>query len=207
MFPEPTELLLIGYSIESIWTPRSKSNSCWRQEPTRRHVDEGKFHTWWMESSRVFVQHQPFQSHQQSWSDVEKNTRRIRWRKSHSKVETDDEFGLAMQRKDSWSACLYCIRKPGWKPDMKVNYLRAHGMSSISDQGDLLRTLTHQVAQSGMLTRIGLLKSGNLMNWWKLEQGDLFMNNHPVCSHSTRTDLLLMTMIWTLTPPQNRKCR
>ena len=25
MFPEPTELLLIGYSIESIWTPKSKS--------------------------------------------------------------------------------------------------------------------------------------------------------------------------------------
>ena len=25
------------------------------QEPTRRHVDEGQFHTWWMESSFVFV--------------------------------------------------------------------------------------------------------------------------------------------------------
>ena len=27
MFPEPTELLLIGYSIESFWTPKSKSNT------------------------------------------------------------------------------------------------------------------------------------------------------------------------------------
>ena len=27
MFPEPTELLLTGYSIESIWTPKSKSNT------------------------------------------------------------------------------------------------------------------------------------------------------------------------------------
>ena len=27
MFPEPTELLLIGYSIKSIWTPKSKSNT------------------------------------------------------------------------------------------------------------------------------------------------------------------------------------
>ena len=27
MFPGPTELRLIGYSIESIWTPRSKSNT------------------------------------------------------------------------------------------------------------------------------------------------------------------------------------
>ena len=28
MFPEPTELLLIGCSIESIWIPKSKSNTC-----------------------------------------------------------------------------------------------------------------------------------------------------------------------------------
>ena len=33
------------------------------------------------------------------------------------------------------------------------------------------------------------------------------MNNHPVCSHSTWTDLLLMTMIWTRTPSQNETCR
>ena len=72
-----------------------------------------------MESSFVFVQHQPFQSHQLSLSDVEKNARRCRWRRSHSKIEADDEFGLAMQRKGSWRARLYRMRKPGenqiWK--------------------------------------------------------------------------------------------
>ena len=31
------------------------------------------------------------------------------------------------------------------------------------------------------------------------------MGRHLVCSHSTRTNLLLMTIIWTLTPPQKRK--
>ena len=36
------------------------------------------------------------------------------------------------------------------------------------------------------MTRIGLLKSGNLVNSWKLEQGDLFMNNHPVCSQTNK---------------------
>ena len=36
---------------------------------------------------------------------------------------------------------------------------------------------------------------------WKLEHGDLFY------SHSTRTDSLLMTMIWTLTPKQNQNCQ
>ena len=62
-------------------------------------------------------------------------------------------------------------------------------------------------SQNGTLTTNGLLKSGNLVTCWKQEQGDLLMNNHPVCSHSTRTDLLLMTMIWTLTPSQNQTCR
>ena len=48
MFPEPKELLLIGYSIESIWTPKSKSNTstpktnsqtCWPRETS--HVMNG----------------------------------------------------------------------------------------------------------------------------------------------------------------------
>ena len=119
--PEPTELLLIGCLIESIWTPRSKSKYTDTKNPTRRHIDEGKFHTWWMESSFVFVQHQPFQFHQLSWSDVEKNTRRCRWRNSHSKIKADDELGLAIQRKGSDRACLDCIGKPGenqfWKSE------------------------------------------------------------------------------------------
>ena len=58
---------------------------------------------------------------QLSRSDVEKNARRCRWRKSHSKIEVDDEFGLAMQRKESWRACLNCFRQPGenqmWKSE------------------------------------------------------------------------------------------
>ena len=70
-----------------------------------------------------------------------------------------------------------------------------------------LKTLTHRATQNEMLIRLDLLKSGNLMNWWKLELGNLLMNSHPVCSHSTRTDLLLMTLIWTLTPSQNQTFR
>ena len=46
----------------------------------------------------------PFQFYRVFWSDVDKNATRFRWRKSHSKIETNDEFGLAMQRKDSCRA-------------------------------------------------------------------------------------------------------
>ena len=35
---------------------------------------------------------------------------------------------------------------------------------SSPEQGDPLKTLTHQASQNGMLIKLGLLKSGNLMN-------------------------------------------
>ena len=54
MFPEPSELRLIGYSIESIW-PQNPNQIQWHQKPTRRPIDQGKFHTRRMESSFVFV--------------------------------------------------------------------------------------------------------------------------------------------------------
>ena len=41
--------------------------------------------------------------------------------KSNSKVETDDEFGLEMKRKDSWCASFYCIGKPAENQIWKSN--------------------------------------------------------------------------------------
>ena len=38
-------------------------NPFWHQTSTRRHVDQRKFHTWWVEQSSSFVQYQPFQLH------------------------------------------------------------------------------------------------------------------------------------------------
>ena len=129
----------------------------------------------------------------------------VRWcRKERKKIQVKKESQQNrsrwwIQSRDAAEGLLTCLpllhQKAQGKPDMKVNYLWAHGMSSIKEQGDMLRTLTHQATQSGMLTKSGLVKSGNLMNWWKLEKRDLFMNSHPVCSHSTRTDPLLMTMV------------
>ena len=85
------------------------------KKPTRRHTDQRKFHTWWMESSFVLVSsYQPFQFHQMSWSDVKKNTRRCRWRKSHSKIKADGEFGLAMQR-EGILTCLPLLHQNPWE--------------------------------------------------------------------------------------------
>ena len=87
------------------------------------------------------------------------------------------------------------------KPDTKVNLLWACRLWSTIERGDPLYTYTHQATQNGTLMKLGLLKSGNLMNWWTIERGD------PLWTHSTRTDSLLKTIRWILTPKQNQKCR
>ena len=43
MFPEPTELLLIGYSIESIWTPKAKSNTLTPKNQLADILTKGNF--------------------------------------------------------------------------------------------------------------------------------------------------------------------
>ena len=40
MFPEPSELHLIGCLIELIWTPKSKSSTSTPKKPTCRHLDQ-----------------------------------------------------------------------------------------------------------------------------------------------------------------------
>ena len=44
---------------------------------------------------------------------AKRSTTTFRRRASHSEVETDDEFGLTIQREGSERACLDCIGKPG----------------------------------------------------------------------------------------------
>ena len=95
-----------------------------------------------------------------------KNAKRFKWRKRHSKVEAHDEFCLAMQRKGSWCATFYCIRKPWENQTWKVNFLCARELSSITEQGDLFKTLTHQATQKGMLIKLGLLR---VEIWWLME--------------------------------------
>ena len=44
-FPEPTELLLLGCSIELIWTPKSKSNTSTPKTNSQTILTKGEFHT------------------------------------------------------------------------------------------------------------------------------------------------------------------
>ena len=91
MFPRPTELRLIGCSIELTWT--QNPNQVHRhQKPTRWHSNQWKFHTWWEESFVVLVQYQPFQFYSVLWYSGETISTRFRRRTRHSKIVTDDEL-------------------------------------------------------------------------------------------------------------------
>ena len=61
--------------------------------------------------------------------------------------------------------------RPG-KPDTKVKFLWVCKLRSTIEQGDPLYAHTHLATQNGILIKLGLLKSGNLMNWWTIERGD-----------------------------------
>ena len=119
MFPEPTELRLMGCSIESIWTPKIQIKHI-DHKPTLTKSNEGKFRTWWMESSFVLVRHQPFQFRQQRQNDVEKNTRRCRWRKSQ---QQNRSRWWIWYRDAVWGnrTCLLRLHlKTRWTPNLKV---------------------------------------------------------------------------------------
>ena len=112
MFPGPTELLLIGYSIESIWTHKSKSNTLTQKTNSQTCKPRGISQ---VTNGIIFCvcSTSAISVLQSVLKDGKKNATRFRRRKSHSEVETNDEFGRAKQRKGSISAIFYCIRKPG----------------------------------------------------------------------------------------------
>ena len=80
MFPGPTELLLLVIRSNQ-FGPQNPNQIHWHQKPIGRHTDQGKFYTWWMESSSVFVQHQPIQFYQLFWRKVEKNAKKMQVKK------------------------------------------------------------------------------------------------------------------------------
>ena len=104
----------------------------------------------------------------------------LKWcRKERKKIQVKKESQQNRSRwwiwsRDAANGLLMCYlllhQKARGKPDMKVNFLWARKLSSIMERSDLLYTLTHQATQNGMLIKLGLLKSGNLMNWWMIEQ-------------------------------------
>ena len=166
----------------------------WHQKPTRRHTDQGKFHTWWMESSFVFVQHHPFQFLPLV----------LKWcRKEHKKMQVKKES----QQNQSWwwiwsretaqgtpnvlasTASESRVNNQIWKSERTSGLVKC----AANKYGETrIWTLAHQTTQNGTLTTGGFLKCGNLVKCRTQVRRDPCMTS------------LSSMMIWTLTPPQNR---
>ena len=204
MFPEPTELLLIGCSIESIWTLKSKSNTLAPKTNSQTY--------WPREISHVM---NGIICCVCSTSAISVLPIVLKWcRKECKKMQVKKESQQNRSRWWIWSrdaakGIVMCLpplhQKARGKPDMKVKYLR-----------------TEQQPRTGR--PVMGASSSDYSEWnadekwssqaWKSDQVLEARTERPVgqqqaglFTQHTRTDLLLMTMIWTLTPSQNQTCR
>ena len=176
MFPEPTELLLIGCSIESNFTrdewnhlvclfniSHFSSTDCSGVMSKRTQEDAGE--------ERITAKSKPMMNLVSRCSVRDPNVLASTASESLVKTRHENQSSLSPQTE---------------KYDRTENplYLR-----------------TRRATQNETLIKLGLLKSGNLMKCWKQERGDPWVGNQQVRSPCTQTDLSLMMMIWTLTPP------
>ena len=209
MFPEPTELLLIGCSIGLILDTKNPNQIHRHQKPTRRHFDQREFHTWWVESSFVFVQHQPFQFYRLFWSDGRKERKKIQVKKESQQSRNRWWIWSRVAAKGLLTCYLPLHQKAQGKQDMKVNYLWAHG------------TEQHERTERPVLGRllIKLLWVECLTkNWssqeWKSDEmievrtGETCQWTTSRFVHSAHGQIHCWTRLkWTLTSKQNQKCR
>ena len=162
----PTELLLIGCLIESIWTPKSKSNTLTPRTNSKTY--------WQREISHAMNRINP-RSRPTTVTWILPNV--LKWcQKEHQKMQVKKESQQNRSRWWIWSrdaakgilTCLLLLhQKARGKPDMKFKTSELVDWAASKKRWDLSRTLTHQATQSGMLTKNGLLKSGNLIEWLK----------------------------------------
>ena len=152
MFPEPTELLLIGCSIESIWTPKSKSNTLTPRTNSQTYWQREISHVM---NGIIFCVC--------STSAISVPPIVLKWcRKERKKMQVKKESQQNRSRWWIWSrdtaqgiqTCLPLLhQKARGKPNLKVKYLRARGMSSNQERGDLWWALVHQTTQNGIFTK------------------------------------------------------
>ena len=175
MFPEPTELLLIGCSIESIWTPKIQIKYIDTENQLADILTIGNFTRDEWNHLLCLFEHQPFQFYSLFWSHGKKITTRFRRRTSHSNIATKDELYC----KGAIERIIFDFSKPGeeklWKSKSWSTIAEKEKGSGRPDVGSDRKTASdyyheqfieispQQATQSVMITILGLLKSGKLI--------------------------------------------
>ena len=150
MFPEPTELFLIGCSIELIWTPKSKSNTSTPKTQLADILTKGNFtRDEWNHLLCLFNISHSFQFYSLDRCNGKTSSTRIRRRTCHSKIKTSDEFNC----EDAFGRVVFVV---------------------VDDRsGIYLRDRHHQVIQKRIMVNLGLLKSGKVELRRTIDQGNL----------------------------------
>ena len=143
-------------------------------------LTKGKLHTWWMESSFVFVQHWPFQFGTVFRSPVEK-----KW------TESQQNWSRWWIRPlDAAKGLLTCYlllhQKAQRKPDMNINFLWARKLSSIKKTE---RPVAN--AHPSSFSEWNVDKTWSSQEW----RSDELMEDR------------LKSIRWIFTPKQNQNCR
>ena len=177
MFPEPTEMLLIGYSIELFLASKIQIKYVDTKNQladilTKRNFTRDE----WNHLLCLFnISH--FSSSSWFWCDVEKNAKDSGEERVTEKSKPVMNLVSPCSERDAKRACLDCIRKPGEKQEWKTNTSWARVLSSSQERWDLWWALAHQTTQNGTLTKSGLLKSGNLVNVGSKNVWDPWVDN------------------------------
>ena len=146
MFPEPTELLLIGYSIESIGTPKIqiKYNDTKNQLADILTKRNGIIFCVCLKSAISVLQ------------SVLKWCRKERKKIQVKKASQQSRSRWWIWSRDAAKGLLSCLplphQKDRWKPDTKVNLLWARKLSSILERWDPL--YTHSTRTDSVLKMI-----------------------------------------------------
>ena len=183
MFPESTELLLIGCSTESIWTLKSKSNTLTPKTNSQtywpREISNEMNGIIFCFCLTLAISVLPIV---------------LKW--CRKEQEDAGEERVTAKSKPMMNLVSRCsVRTPdvlastASESPGNTRYESQIHLSLWTEQqsrtGRPVRTLAHQTTQNGILR--------NLIKCWKQERWDLWVDNQPVRSLGTQTDLPLNT--------------
>ena len=202
MVPEPTELLLIGYSIESIWTPKSKSNALTPKTQLADILTKGNFTRDEWNYLLCFFDISHFSSIKCSevmskWTREDAGEERVTAKsrpmmsliaRAPSALSSTASESLGETRHDSQ------LPLSSWNEQrLRTERLVEDACSSRYSEWNADEKWSSQEWKSDEVMEVRTVR---------------LVNEQPpgLFAQITRTNLLLKTMIWTLTPTQNQTC-
>ena len=162
MFPEPTELLLIGCSIESILGPKIQIKYIDTKNQLADMLTKGNFtRDEWNHLLCLFNI-----SHCSSAECSEVMSKRTQKESGEERVTAKPRpmMSLIARSIERLPSALSSIASESPVKTRQESQSPLSAVTLVTSAPDSLKKHTHQATQNGILMKLGLLKSGNLMN-------------------------------------------